>query len=529
MALATLSDALPNSFSSAPVPSAASGVPRVAGGLAARAASLIVDMRSLVAVLVPEDLSGRDAAALYGDFAHLDRLVTAAKTLLAPRIADTGHWKTEGHSSPANLLATLEGGTAGQAKQTLETGQRLHALPSTEQALRSGSLSGQKASEITRAAALEPSAESDLLAGSADQPLHVIKERCAEVRATSARHDPLATLAKIHAERSFSSWIDVEGAFCFKGRDTAERGARLMAHLNSTANRLRSDRWAAARSEAATQAQGAKGVKSAKGAKGSKTGVGSTDPSDPPAESEAALRADAFYLLMTRRAPSAPSAPGGTGASARSTGRPTATTVTTDLDADLDGDLDGDLDTDLDIDLGGPDDLITAPPPATVMVRVDLEALRRGTALPGELCSIDGQGPVPVAVVKNLMNDAFLAVVFVEAGDIKAISHLGRNINAQLRTALVFRDRGCVVPGCGVLYSLEIDHVISRAEGGLTDLPNLALLCHHHHHLKTYDGWVLQRNGPSDQDPRWSFRPQPEFGQEPGLGIDKPPEPVARA
>ena len=157
-----------------------------------------------------------------------------------------------------------------------------------------------------------------------------------------------------------------------------------------------------------------------------------------------------------------------------------------------------------------------------------LEALRRGTALPGELCSIDGQGPVPVAVVKNLMNDAFLAVVFVEAGDIKAISHLGRNINAQLRTALVFRDRGCVVPGCGVLYSLEIDHVISRAEGGLTNLPNLALLCHHHHHLKTYDGWVLQRNGPSDQDPRWSFRPQPEFGQEPGLGIDKPPEPVAR-
>ena len=166
-------------------------------------------MRSLVAVLDPEDLSGRDAAALYGDFAHLERLVSAAKTLLAPRIAVTGHWKTQGHSSPASLLATLEGGTAGQAKQTLETGQRLSSLPSTEEALRQGTLSGPKAAEITRAATLEPSAESDLLAGSADQPLHVIKERCAEVRATSARNDPLATLAKIHTERSFSSWIDV--------------------------------------------------------------------------------------------------------------------------------------------------------------------------------------------------------------------------------------------------------------------------------------------------------------------------------
>jgi len=516
MALATLYEALPNTLSTT-----APAVPHVQGGLAARASSLIVDMRSLVAVLDPEDLSGRDAAALYGDFAHLERLVTAAKTLLAPRIADTGHWKTQGHSSPASLLATLEGGTAGQAKQTLETGQRLSSLPSTEEALRSGTLSGPKAAEITRAAALEPSAESDLLAGSADQPLHVIKERCAEVRATSARNDPLATLAKIHTERSFSSWIDVEGAFCFKGRDTAERGARLMAHLNSTANRLRSDRWAAARSEAAAVdlAAGGTGAKKNKGPKWSKTGSGSndtSDPSEPPAESEAALRADAFYLLMTRRAPSAPSAP-------RAPAGPS------DIGAGgIDTDATTDLGIDLGIDLGSPDDLITAPPPATVMVRVDLEALRRGTALPGELCSIDGQGPVPVAVVKNLMNDAFLAVVFVEAGDIKAISHLGRNINAQLRTALVFRDRGCVVPGCGVLYSLEIDHVISRAEGGLTDLPNLALLCHHHHHLKTYDGWVLQRNGPSDQDPRWSFRPQPEFGQEPGLGIDKPPEPVAR-
>ena len=109
MALATLYEALPNTLSTT-----APAVPHVQGGLAARASSLIVDMRSLVAVLDPEDLSGRDAAALYGDFAHLERLVSAAKTLLAPRIADTGHWKTQGHSSPASLLATLEGGAAGQ-------------------------------------------------------------------------------------------------------------------------------------------------------------------------------------------------------------------------------------------------------------------------------------------------------------------------------------------------------------------------------------------------------------------------------
>jgi len=51
---------------------------------------------------------------------------------------------------------------------------------------------------------------------------------------------------------------------------------------------------------------------------------------------------------------------------------------------------------------------------------------------------------------------------------------------------------------------------------------SLALLCTHHHRLKTYDGWILERTGPTDQDPRWTFTPQPPFGQEPGLGLDRP-------
>jgi hypothetical protein len=58
----------------------------------------------------------------------------------------------------------------------------------------------------------------------------------------------------------------------------------------------------------------------------------------------------------------------------------------------------------------------------------------------------------------------------------------------------------------------------------VTTLDNLALLCRHHHRLKTYDGWVLARHGPSDADPRWSFTPQPPFGQEPDPGPDRIPD-----
>jgi hypothetical protein len=155
------------------------------------------------------------------------------------------------------------------------------------------------------------------------------------------------------------------------------------------------------------------------------------------------------------------------------------------------------------------------------MVRVDLEALLRGHAEGEECCEIDGQGPVPVPMARDMANDSFLRLVFHRAGDIRAVSHLGRTINRSLRTALVHRDRTCVVPGCGTSFGLEVDHVIPFAEGGPTELDNLALLCHHHHFLKTYEGWVLSRDatGPTGT-PRWRFEPQAPFGQEPGLGID---------
>ena len=461
------------------------GVPDL--GLSARMTSLSDSLGDLVADLDPALLVGRDATTLYGDFCRLERLVVAGKTLLAPRIAASGHWENEGHRSPAALLAELEGGSTGQARRTLETGRRLATLPSTEEALRRGALSGAKVAEIAHAAEGDPRAETSLLAGSDSEPLQVVKERCQRVRAASTGRDPLAALAKVHAERSFASWTDSDGAFCFQGRDTAERGARLLARLAPVVDRLRDDRRVAARDTAAARPKGE---------------------AAPAPEPESALRADALFLLLTGVRPT-----------------PAGPPAHVDPDAPRPG-TDGSP-----LHLSGPDELIGAAPPATVMVRVDLEALRRGRAERGELSEIDGQGPVPVPVVQSLIDDAFVALVFTEAGDIRAVSHRGRTINSHLRTALAFRDRCCVVPGCRVAYGLEIDHVIPMERGGPTELSNLALLCRHHHRLKTYDGWQLARTGPSDQDPGWSFTPLPPFGQEPGLGSQAPrtpPDPLLR-
>jgi hypothetical protein len=206
------------------------------------------------------------------------------------------------------------------------------------------------------------------------------------------------------------------------------------------------------------------------------------------------------------------------------------------FDPDVDDGGDGGLDPSIDADGfevatqdGSPDDppsadslsIIDRPPTCSVMVRVDLAALLRGTTHPGECCVIDGQGPISVPMARDMASDSFLRFVFHEAADIRAISHFGRTINRQLRTALVYRDRNCVVPGCGVSYGLEIDHVIPFADGGPTALENLALLCHHHHFLKTFEGWTLARVGTDRHgSPVWRFEAQAPFGQEPGLGID---------
>ena len=485
--------------------------PSVRPGLLARLAALRAEGESILAELDPDRLSGGDASALYAEFAGVERTALAGKTLLAPRVEASGVWRQDGHKDAASHLAAVEGVSAGQARGTLVNGRRLVQLPGTEQAVREGTLSGPKLTELCGAAILDPDRESELLSGAATQPLREVQERCRRSKAASAHRDPLATVRRIHAERSFRFWSDADGAFCFSGRDTADRGARILNHLRHAADSLEKQRRAARKQE-----HGANSAtttpSSVDGPAGATTASSSVDgpsrattassradgPAGAPAEetvSQRALWADAFYALVTQQtSPASPVAGAGPG-TAPSDPRPPPSEDALSI--------------------------ITRPPDATCVVLVDLDAWRRGTTLPGERCEINGQGPIPVTMARDLASDSLLGVLFHQAGDVRAISHLGRTINAKLRTALVYRDRTCVVPGCGVSSGLEIDHVHDVHLGGPTELDNLALLCYHHHQLKTYEGWVLTRLGvDEDGRTRWRFEPQPPFGQEPDLGID---------
>jgi hypothetical protein len=170
------------------------------------------------------------------------------------------------------------------------------------------------------------------------------------------------------------------------------------------------------------------------------------------------------------------------------------------------------------------------PPSTSVLLRVDLDALRRGSVADGERCEIPGVGPVSMERARDLMGDALAHVVITDGVDVTTICRLGRTIPAVLRTALLERDQTCVVPGCDVRSGLEFDHwQVDFNKGGRVSLENIARLCSHHHRLRTHHGFLLS-GGPG----RWRWdpptTPKPRSRRSTRSGSKKPIPPTnARA
>ncbi len=131
------------------------------------------------------------------------------------------------------------------------------------------------------------------------------------------------------------------------------------------------------------------------------------------------------------------------------------------------------------------------PVRAELVLVCDLGAYRRGHAHAGEVCHVQGGGPLPVERVRQLSEDAFLKAVVHDGVRISTVKHFGRHIPAELRTALElgtpprFEGTACAEEGCGRRYGLEWDHVDPVAHGGPTSYNNLQPRCWPHHRDKT--------------------------------------------
>ena len=157
-----------------------------------------------------------------------------------------------------------------------------------------------------------------------------------------------------------------------------------------------------------------------------------------------------------------------------------------------------------------PEQLTTATGPGTG----GLGAAHRPTL--GELLDGDLAGAPPAApgiagdlsplsrgALRRLACDAIvdLTVLGTEGRrDPLYVGRAARIVNGRLFRALVARDRRCIVKGCRRRPAqCAAHHVRHWADGGLTGLDNLVLLCHQHHH----DHHDRGLNLPHEDGQRW--------------------------
>ena len=127
----------------------------------------------------------------------------------------------------------------------------------------------------------------------------------------------------------------------------------------------------------------------------------------------------------------------------------------------------------------------------TVTARVDARPWVTGQVQPGDVCEIDGAGPVPPEVMADFAVDALVYGIVNDGVNLTHMSKLGGEIPAALRRAVLARDRECGVVGCHQRHNLEIDHIQPRARQGPHSIDNLRAACKSHHPLWTYFGWKV--------------------------------------
>ena len=451
-------------------------------GYGTRLRAALRGVAAIVAEFDPDRFSGADAERLTEMFAWGERLCATGKALAAGRVAATGVWQASGERSAADWLGRVSGQTSAAAAATLGTARRYRNQPDVEAAARAGELSESQGAAVSEAAEVAPQAAEELLDDARGGSLVGLREHARRIRlgahAEAAEKDRHRA---IHAGRYLRSWTDGDGSGRLTGRFTPEALAAIVSALKPFHEEILGEARSAGRREKRDCYAADALVAMARAVTGQES-----RPCEPNCED--ADRSDEVPCGLGGD-PSGPEGPDDT--SPHDTGResgPHKPAAGPDERADGPGEAAGRRKKPLQ---GG------VRSAATVIVRIDHAALVRGWRQADECCEIDGIGLVPVATVRAMMSDAFLAAVVTDGVNIRSVVHLGRAVTARQRTALVARDPKCVIPGCAVRRGLEIDHVEEWAPSRVTRVDSLARLCRYHHAQKTYEGWRL--TGPPGQ------------------------------
>jgi hypothetical protein len=151
--------------------------------------------------------------------------------------------------------------------------------------------------------------------------------------------------------------------------------------------------------------------------------------------------------------------------------------------------------------------------PTTGDVPAGTRPTRRFTVATGRKRTMTIPGQVLARLTCNA--DLRLAVSHPD-GHPADIGRRSRRVPADLRRALLLRDRSCRFPGCDQRRHLHAHHVVHWAADGPTNLDNLLMLCSHHHRFIHDRDWRLEPVNPAAGHYRFlppnQSDPQPHTG-----------------
>ncbi len=167
-------------------------------------------------------------------FAEIGKLAEAGTMLLAPVIERQGAYRGDGYKNTAEMLAHQSGSSLGAAHGKVNTAKKLRAKPKSTEALRKGKLSGAQAGLLGDA---HPDDEESLLE-QAEKGFGRMRDAAEDAKAArTSEESAMQQYRRTHAERGFRKWMK-NGAFCFAGSTTADRGAEWMGAVDHERQRL---------------------------------------------------------------------------------------------------------------------------------------------------------------------------------------------------------------------------------------------------------------------------------------------------
>lgn len=383
-------------------------------------------------VLVPL----HEVPEVYDALVETKKLIDGAVLRMTSRYEESGAWRRNGSDSAEDDVAKKAGSTNGAARKRMQTSKRLRKHPKTEQAVKQGELSEEQAAEVSSGADASPDDEDELLATAKSEPLPVLKKKAAESRARG--EDSEARARRLFKQRCMRRFLDHEGMANLLLKLPSER----MAEIDAVLARLIDREYADARDRGLL-------------------------------EEYENYAADVVYRLLTGQ--DMPRRPGAAPATAVDDESPSAGTAGTAATEDAG------------VEVGAPArrarNANAVRPDRKVLAIIDVRALNRGHVEGDETCEIAGVGPVSVGAIRSMLSDAFLALVIKDGQDVRNVTHLGRQVTAQQRTALEARGWWC--ERCGSTYRVEIDHDTGWTLTHDTVLGDLRLACEACHDFKT--------------------------------------------